>query len=158
MSWNDHYRRRDAIDAVLRRAKRDPAGPLPRTGFFTSDRELVLALQYKWSLILGGHLRVRLCETDGDELDAVTRAWRAASAAQPTLRAVLDAHLDRFPETAPMREAELRMLAQAAGLSEPGDSAEQVTKVGLALESLLLGAPSKAHAGCAVRRLVLPNA
>ncbi|MFI6032406.1 hypothetical protein [Amycolatopsis magusensis] len=158
MSWNDHDRRRDAIDAVLRRAKRDPAGPLPRTGVFTSDRELVLALQYKWSLILGGHLRVRLCETDGDELDAVTRAWRAASAAQPTLRAVLDAHLDRFPETAPMREAELRMLAQAAGLAEAGDSAEQVTKVGLALESLLLGAPAKAHAGCAVRRLVLPNA
>ena len=158
MSWHDYYRRRDAIDAVLRQAKRDPAGPLPRTGVFASDRDLVLALQYKWSLILGGHLRVQLCETDGDELDAVTRAWRAAADAQPTLRAVLDAHLGRFPEAAPVREAELRMLAHAAGLSETGDSAEQVTKVGLALESLLLGAPAKARAGCPVRRLLLPSA
>ncbi|AXB44163.1 hypothetical protein [Amycolatopsis albispora] len=158
MSWQDYYRRRDAIEAVLRHVKRDPAGPLPRTGVFDSDRELILALQYKWSLILGGHLRVQLCETDGDQLDAVTRAWRAAAAAQPTLRAVLDAHLGRFPEAAPVREAELRMLARAAGLAESDDSAEQVTKVGLALESLLLGVPEKARANCPVRRLLMPSA
>lgn len=142
MSWKDFYRRRDVMETVLRLAARDPEAPLPFTEVpdaehaFGSQEQLLLALHYKWTQILGGHLRTELTK-DADHVDAVTSAWRTAVRGNPTLRAVLDANLDRCPALRPLHEAEVRMLAVAAGLADAGEPTTEVTKVGIAFDALL---------------------
>ncbi|MBK1786186.1 hypothetical protein [Prauserella cavernicola] len=153
MSWNDFYRRRDVIDAVLRRAERDPHGALPFAEVagareaFGSEENLLLALQYKWTQVLSGRLRSEVAgpeDADGvpgggerDHVDAVSRAWRAAVREQPTLRAVLEAHAGRYASTDNAHEAELRMLAVTAGLAEPNEPRAEVTRIGQAFVALL---------------------
>ncbi|NKQ58461.1 hypothetical protein HFP15_36995 [Amycolatopsis sp. K13G38] len=146
MSWNDYYRRRDVMETVLRLAARDPEGPLPFAEVsgareaFGSEEQLLLALHYKWTQVLSGHLRAELLGED-DHVDAVTRAWRAAVRGNRALRAVLDANLDRSPALRPVHEAEVRMLAIAAGLAEAGEPTAEVTKVGAAFSTLLRQRP-----------------
>jgi len=151
MSWNDYYRRRDVMETVLRLAARDPEGPLPfaevrgARAAFGDEEQLLLALHYKWTQVLSGHLRTELLGED-DHVDAVTRAWRTAVRGNRTLRAVLDANIDRYPALRPVHEAELRMLATAAGLADPGEPTAEVTKVGAAFSRLLRQRPESRRA------------
>src|SRR5436305_14407401 len=99
MTWNDYYRRRDIIDSVLQ------AGALRFTEIpgaqdaFGSEENLLLALQYKWTLRLSGYLRTEVI-SDTDHVDAVTRAWHKAARENRSLRAVLNANADRCPALA----------------------------------------------------------
>ncbi|TCO48029.1 hypothetical protein [Actinocrispum wychmicini] len=152
MSWTDYYKRRDALDSVLVRAQRDPAGPLPRSDAFSGPAELLLALHYRWTLKLTGALGVAL-SSDQDPVDAVSAAWRRTATDNPTLHAVLSTHAARYPELRPMVDAEKRTLALAAGLAEPHEPVDEITRVGTAFEALLRTAASPA-AGSPVEQLI----
>ncbi|TNC22337.1 hypothetical protein [Amycolatopsis alkalitolerans] len=147
MGWTDFYQRRDIADAVLRRASRDPRAHLPLAEIpgakevFGSEEQLLLALQYRWSRLLSGHLRTEFEDGTDDHVEAVTRAWHRAVRANRTLRAVLDAQVERYPAVRQMHEAEVRMLAVAAGLADPGEPADEITKVGTAFFALLRHGP-----------------
>jgi hypothetical protein len=167
MGWSDFYRRRDIADAVLRQAARDPRAPLPFKGIpgaieaFGSEEQLLLALHYRWSQLLGGHLRTEFEDTT-EQVDAVTRAWHTAVREHRTLRAVLDANVDRCAALRQVHEAEQRMLAVAAGLAEPGEPVAEITKVGAAFTALLrhgstLEAPRRNPIG-QLLRILAPSA
>ncbi|MEU5695698.1 hypothetical protein [Actinosynnema sp. NPDC020468] len=135
MSWTDFYRRRDALDAALRAAARDPAAPLAwDREVFGSRDELVQALHHRWTQQLTGRLGVALEDEDVDRVDTVTRTWRALAAEQPVLRAVLDAHLP-----AGGAAGEQRMLALTAGLAELSEPVAEITRVGAAFTALIRG-------------------
>lgn len=90
MGWTDHYRRRDALDAVLRDARRDPSAPLiVDPDVFGSLHELLLALDHRWQNKLTARMETAALEGPVDE--HVVTAELAAD--EPVLRAVLDAHL-----------------------------------------------------------------
>jgi hypothetical protein len=135
MGWNDFYRRRDALDAVLRR---DPAEPLEfdRAVFEDSD-ELLLALHHRWLRQLTGRLGVALSDDD-DRVAAVRTTWRALAAEQPVLRAVLDAHL-RDPEAVGREE---RLLALTSGLAELSEPEAEVSRIGAAFLALIRSGPT----------------
>ncbi|MET0238214.1 MAG: hypothetical protein ABW224_26470 [Kibdelosporangium sp.] len=141
MSWTDYYERRDALDSVLVRAERDPAGPLPYSRMFDGPADLLLALHYRWTLKLTGNLGRVLAEAERDEsldlVDAVSGAWQRTITANLTLHAVLDAHAGRYEALLPQLQAEQRTLALAAGLAEPHEPAEEITRVGAAFMALL---------------------
>ncbi|MCE7011923.1 hypothetical protein LWC34_55305 [Kibdelosporangium philippinense] len=141
MSWTDYYERRNAIDSILVRAERDPAGPLPTSAAFADPVELLLALHYRWTLKLTGRLGMVLAEADGDPsidlVDAISDAWRKTVAENATLYAVLDAHADRYEALWPQLQAEQRTLALAAGLAETHEATEEITRVGAAFQTLL---------------------
>lgn len=172
MSWTDFYRRRDALDAVIREAHRDGDDRLPfaeipgAAEIFGSEEELALALQYKWSQLLAGALRARVAgpeEADAapagsDEVDGVTAAWRDTARRHPGLRRLLDTQLTRFPRGRRARAAELRMLAVTAGLAEPHEAPEHAARIGETLLTLAHeAAPARAcrrgAVGTLLRRL-----
>ncbi|GAA1203307.1 hypothetical protein [Prauserella alba] len=175
MSWNDYYRRRDILDTVVRRARRDPAAPLSLQEIpgaadeFASEEELLLALHYRWQQALSGRLRAEVGGPedsadlpggrDADHVEAVSRAWRKTCSDHAALRALLDAHLDEHPALRRAHEAQLRMLAVTAGLAEPGEPADEVTQVGNTLVGLMrtrasdLGAPPRNPVGQFLRKL-----
>jgi hypothetical protein len=139
MSWSDYYRRRDAIDAVLERARRDPAAGLPVTEVaevFAGPAELLPALHHRWLRALTGRVEVALCEAGADPVDAVSAAWHATAAEHPVLRRLLDEHAGD-PALRPALEGEQRMLALAAGLAGPGEPAGEVSGAGAAFLALL---------------------
>ncbi|WP_020657615.1 hypothetical protein [Amycolatopsis benzoatilytica] len=148
MSWTDFYRRREILEATVRQARRAPDAPLELDEIpgaadeFGTEENLLLALQYKWSQLLSGYLRAEFADPDeaddaGDQVDAVTRAWRQAQHDHEDLRAVLDGALTRCPALEPLHRIELHTLALTAGLAEPHEPADEIVKVGRALEALL---------------------
>ncbi len=138
MSWSDFYRRRDALDAVLRAAAADPAAPLAvDRDVFASEEELLLALHYRWMQQLTGRLGTALEDSDDDRVETVARTWRALAAEQPVLRAVLDAHLTSTEAI----EREQRMLALTAGLAELSEPSAEIGRVGAAFASLIRTRP-----------------
>jgi hypothetical protein len=145
MGWSDYYERRDALDSVLVRAGRDPEGPLPRSPGFDGPADLLLALQHRWALKLTGRLGMVLAEAERDPsidlVDAVAAAWRRTVTENQALHAVLDAHAARYEALLPQLEAEQRTLALAAGLAEPHEDAEEITRVGAAFLTLRRSAP-----------------
>jgi hypothetical protein len=159
MSWTTYYARRDALDSVLVRAKREPAGPVPHSEVFDGPAELLLALHYRWTLKLTGALGTVLAEAEQDpsidQVDAVSAAWRKTVAENETLHAVLDAHAGKFAELRPVLEAEQRNLALAAGLAEPHEPAEEITRVGTAFLALLQSSePQPARRRSPVEQLI----
>ncbi|MFF4601002.1 hypothetical protein [Amycolatopsis sp. NPDC001319] len=163
MSWTDFYRRREILEAAVRHAQRTPGEPFVLTEIpgaidvFGCEENLLLALQYKWTQVLGGHLRAELADPEdaaadgvGDQVDTVARAWRRAQSEHETLRAVLDGALTRHPSLVNLHEGELRMLALTAGLAEPGEPVEELTRVGYAFDSLVRAGTDRA--GRPVRR------
>ncbi|AIJ25242.1 hypothetical protein [Amycolatopsis methanolica] len=146
MSWNDFYRRRDILDAVLTAAARDPRSPLPfdeipgAAEAFGTRENLMLALHYRWTQLLSGHLRAEV-EGDNDHVDAVKRAWTAAVRRNRALYEVVAAHRDEYPALKAAHRAEQAMLAIAAGLAEPDEPVDEVAKVGAAFEALLSEGP-----------------
>ena len=148
MSWTDFYRRRDALDAVLEHARRNPEGGLPTNDVFPSQANLLLALHHRWTMKLTGRLGVALTEAgrdpDVDLVDAVLAGWRATAAEHPTLRRVLDQGTAEHAEAMrPAIEGEQRLLALAAGLAEPHERPEEIARVGAALLALLHNASER---------------
>ena len=171
MSWTDFYRRQEILEATVRLAARNPGEPLPleevpgAEEHFGTEENVLTALQYQWTRTLSGRLRSEVIDPDdadglGDHVDAVTRAWRAAVDEHAELRAVLDGAHDRHASLRRMHEGELRMLAVTAGLADPREPAEEIVKVGRALETLLRASreerrrPMIGH----LRRLLAPSA
>lgn len=153
MSWEDHYRRREVMDSVLTSVKRDPDAMLPfeeipgAVELFGTPEHLLLALYHRWTLILCGHLRaadlepeardVALSSAAPDYTDRVADVWRATAEEFATLRAVLDANLDRYPAAlVPALEREQRLVALTAGLAEACEPVHEVTRVGAAFLAL----------------------
>ncbi|TDP96135.1 hypothetical protein EV186_104115 [Labedaea rhizosphaerae] len=152
MSWEDFYRRRDALDAAERLASRDPEGPLPfaqvphATEVFTGPAELLLALHYRWTMKLTGRLGMAVADAESDpsidRVDAVRTAWLATAREFPVLRRLLDAHADDFDGALrPALAGEHRMLALASGLAEHGEDPEEITRIGQALLALIRTTP-----------------
>ena len=141
MGWQDFYRRRDALAAVLERAGRDPDGALrsAEADLFGGRDGLLLALHHKWLMALTGRIGVARTE-HADPVDAVAAAWRAAAAAHPDLRRLLDGNAAE-PALAPALAGEQRLLAVSADLAAPGESAEETAAAGAALLALLRAAP-----------------
>lgn len=161
MSWSDFYRRRDIIDTVLRLARRDPEGELPfaevpgAAQAFGSQENLLLALHYKWTQLLNGHLRAELAGPEDagtgnetDRVDAVTRAWHRTNREYPTLRALLTANVGHYSALRSLDDAEKRTLALSAGLADPHEPAAEILKIGSAFLALL----SHSHTRVPARR------
>ncbi|GLY66144.1 hypothetical protein [Amycolatopsis taiwanensis] len=165
MTWHDFYRRRDVIDAVLREARRDPSAPLPFADVpgardtFGDEENLLLALQHKWTLVFGGRLETELLDV-ADTVDAILRAWHSAVGANPTLRAVLDANLDRYPSLRSAHEAQQRTLAVTAGFAGIEEPTTEITRVGATIEALVRQGTPAGHASDLVskpRRMLAPS-
>lgn len=152
MSWNDFYRRRDVLNAVLDHARRDPAGGLPFDEIadvpelFGTPESLLLALHYKWVMALTGRVGVALSAADRDpeidRVDAVASAWRSTATELPDLRRLLDEGEEHDTLSSAV-EGEQRLLALAAGLSEPGDTTAEITRVGATYLALLRTTPER---------------
>ena len=140
MSWNDYYRRRDVIDAVL--ANPGPIDevfdriPEAATVFADTD-ELLLALDHKWTRALTARIGLALSDAEGDRVDAVSAAWRRTAAENPSLRRILDENTGGVLTDAAAREH--RMLALAAGLAEFAEPNDVLERVGGAFATLLRG-------------------
>jgi hypothetical protein len=154
MSWTDFYQRRDAINLVLDQARRNPGVGLPFDELptvraqFGSEEELALALQYKWSQLLLGRVGVAFVEAehdkDADNLETVATALRRAAAEAPVLRDLLESYAEKAGHAfLAALAAEQRMVAYAAGLAEPGESAEQTARVGAAFLALIRGGSTR---------------
>ncbi|HVK24794.1 MAG TPA: hypothetical protein VM677_25840 [Actinokineospora sp.] len=155
MSWNDYYRRRDAMDAVVAHAARTPEGALPYAevpgvdAVFSSHEELLLALHYRWTLKLTGRVGMAQAEAERDAsidlVDAVSQAWRTTAAEHPALRRLVDDAARTYPDLLrPALDSEQRMLALAAGLAEPHEDKTEITRVGAAFVALVRSAPARA--------------
>lgn len=154
MSWNDFYRRRDAIDAVLaaaahRRTSALPYHELPavRTAFESKD-ELLSALQYKWQRALSAQIDLALSEADDDprvdRFDLLRDAWQAATRREPTLRAILDEHAGH-PAIQAQVDSERRQLAHLSGLTSAGDTEEDAATLGGTFLALVHAGPRQRH-------------
>ncbi|WP_028850336.1 hypothetical protein [Thermocrispum municipale] len=154
MSWNDYYARRKVMNSVLKLARRAPDAPLPfaeiprAQELFGTPEQLLLALYYRWNLRLLGKLRSTVGgpedamdappRGESDNTDLVAQAWRSTFEENPTLRAVLDAHIDVYPDTLiPALEREQRLLAITAGLAEPHEPLDDITRVGASFMALV---------------------
>jgi hypothetical protein len=140
MSWNDYYRRRDVIDAVL--ASRGPIEEIftqvpDAAAVFADTDELLLALDHKWTRALTARIGLALSDAEGDRVDAVSTAWRQAVAENPALRRILDENSGGALADASAREH--RMLALAAGLGEFTEPNDVLERVGGAFAALLRG-------------------
>lgn len=147
MGWTNYYRRRDAIDQVLAHAGQHPGAGLPMheeavQAVFADRESLALALQYKWSQVLMGHVAAALVDADHDidQVEAVAAAWRTAARQQPALRDLLDGYAAAAGEEFRRAlRAEQRMVAFAAGLAEPGEPANETARIGAAFLGLVRG-------------------
>lgn len=154
MSWNDFYRRRDAIDAVLATAARRQRPALPyhelpavRAAFGSKD-ELLSALQYKWQRALSAQIDLALTEADDDpsvdRFDMLRDAWQAATRREPTLRAVLDEHAGH-PAIQAQVASERTQLAHLAGLTGAGDTEEDAAALGGTFLALVHAGKQQRH-------------
>ncbi|WP_040586669.1 hypothetical protein [Sciscionella marina] len=153
MSWDDFYRRRDAVNTVLATAARRGNGALPYDELpavrevFGTREELLTTLQYKWQQTLTGQIDVAIAEADDDpridRFDVVRDAWLAATKREPVLRAVLDAN-EHHPAISGRIANERRKLAHLAGLTSAGDSEEEATHLGGTFLALVRAGNDKA--------------
>ncbi len=152
MGWQDFYRRRDALDAAVEQ------GELRAGEVFGDERELLLALHHRWTQRLSARVELATVEADRDTdlVDAVGLAWRRAAEDNAALRELLDAHAGGLRSYV---EEEHRMLATAAGLAEPSDSAEEVASIGAAFVALQRTAPgARANPVGRLFRRLMPSA
>jgi hypothetical protein len=150
MGWNDFYQRREAIELVLRQAARNPESELAFEEIpavvreFADREELLLAMQHKWMQMLTGKVAVALDEAEHDPridgVEALARSWRDLAAEQPVLRRVLDVHTAEAGDALHAAVGrEHRMVALAAGLADPFEPVDEVTRIGSAFVSLIRG-------------------
>lgn len=154
MSWQDFYRRRDALDAVEEHARRNPAATLPFAEvpgvaeIFASPADLALALHHRWSLKLTGRVGLALADAERDpgidRVDAVAAAWRSTAREFPALRRLLDVATEAHGAALrPAVEGEQRLLALAAGLADPAEPADEIGRIGAAFLALLRSTPER---------------
>jgi hypothetical protein len=139
MGWNDYYRRRDVIDAVLAvpgTIDQIFARVPDAAAVFADTGELLLALDHKWTQQLTARIGLALSDAEGDRVDAVAAAWRQAVAENAALRRILDENAAALPEAT---AREHRMLALAAGLGEFTEPDDVLERVGAAFAALLRG-------------------
>ncbi|MGB3444962.1 MAG: hypothetical protein WBA97_40010 [Actinophytocola sp.] len=134
MGWQDFYARRDALNAAVEQGELRPSDAFP------DERDLLAALQHRWSQRLTARIEVAGLEHT-DPMDTVGEAWRSTAKDNPDLRALLDTHADD-PALHPLIDAEHRGLARAAGLTEPGDSPAEEASIGAAFVALQRTAPA----------------
>lgn len=114
MSWADTHARKAVLDAVLRRARHDPAAPpvlddIPDARrLFGSVDGVLLALQQRWTTTLATRLDQAI-EADTDPHEARARLV----AEQPVLRAVLDAGASRSSALRETQRTERRMVVSS---------------------------------------------
>ncbi|HVV08804.1 hypothetical protein [Amycolatopsis sp.] len=165
MSWTDHYRRRDIAETVLRKAARDPQGPLPFAEIpgaeqaFGTEEQLLLYLHYRWTQLLSGYLRVEFAN-ETESVDAARRAWRKAVTEHRGLHEVLEANVGRYESLRRVHETGLRTLAVAAGLADPGEPLDEITRIGSAFVALIdEGSKPRARNGLgSLLRMLAPSA
>jgi len=145
MGWQDFYARRDALNAAIE------AGELRTSDAFPDEHELLLALHHRWTQRLTARVELAELETE-DPVDAVGAAWRQTAEDNKPLRTLLDAHADTLA-LRPLINAEHRTLARTAGLTEPGDSAEEEAQIGAAFVTLQRTTPSRPERRNPVERL-----
>jgi hypothetical protein len=144
MGWQDFYRRRDELNAAVEQ------GELRAGDVFATEHELLLALHHRWSQRLMARLELAMLEPT-DPVDAVGEAWQRTAADNPELRDLLDKHAaDLRPEI----EAEQRLLATTAGLTEPGDTESEAAAIGAAFIALQRTAPDRPTRRNPVERLL----
>jgi hypothetical protein len=152
MGWHEHYQRRDAIDTAIA-----SGGELTVTAPFTDPDELLLALHHRWSMRLAGRLELAVTAAERDpnvdRVQAVGDAWRRTAEDNTALRRILDGYADR-PALRERTDAERRVLADTAGLTAPGDTAEERAAVGAAFLALLATRPRRNPVERLLRRLV----
>lgn len=138
MGWHDFYQRRDALNGVIERGELSAPAP------FRGPTEVLLALHHRWSLQLAGRVELagELDPAEADPVDAVGAAWRAAAAANPGLRRMLDEYANH-PALRAVTKAEHRMLAHAAGLTGHDDGPAEQDRVGAAFVALLRNGPAR---------------
>ncbi|MFC9894429.1 hypothetical protein ACFVMC_12100 [Nocardia sp. NPDC127579] len=104
MSWEDQHARTDIVHTVLTRAALDPADPDLFAGLPDLDRlfggpaGVLQALYYRWKI----HLEVKL-ELAMSRGQSAVEAYLELAAEQPVLRALLDAHGQRYGAAAMAR-------------------------------------------------------
>ncbi len=103
------------LNAILEQARRPSRTPTP-----VSDAQY-LGLQHRWTTMLSARLDQAIEEAIeepeyGKLAQATVEAWRRLAAEQPVLRGVLDEGLTRSEALLDALDAELRILALAAGL------------------------------------------
>ncbi len=146
MGWQDFYRRRDALNAAVAQGELRPSRAFPATD------DLLTALHHRWSQRLMSRVELAFLTTD-DPVDATASAWRETAADNAELLALLDQHKSAAV-LRPLIEAEHRMLAHAAGLTEPGDSAVEAASIGAAFVALQRSAPTHPERRNPVERLI----
>ncbi|HYJ67481.1 MAG TPA: hypothetical protein VEX15_07435 [Nocardioidaceae bacterium] len=128
MTWDAYHRREAALRSAVAVIDRRRDGQLPwheldaARAAFDGPTDLLLALQMRWHTRLAGHVDRLLAGQPMDLRAAVIRAWQAATADLPGVRAALDTHDDE-PALQTARAKELAYLASAAGLAELHDPA-----------------------------------
>jgi hypothetical protein len=84
---------------------------------FEDTNDLLLDVQMRWFQRLSGQLELKLTEGSEDPEETAIDAWKAAAAAMPGGRALLDTNLRR-PELAKALAHENRFMAIAAGVPD----------------------------------------
>ena len=128
MGWDEHKRRRAALKALLTYAEQHPTAGLPYAqvddvrAVFGDRSDLILALQYQWSQALWGRIELLSSEVrrPSDAAALAQQAWAECAAANPTLRRLLDAHLDECGRSVEaVREREQSLMLAGAASSTP---------------------------------------
>jgi hypothetical protein len=107
MGRDESRDRRAALKAVLAYAEQHPAAGLPYDVLpearesFRGRRELLLALQYRWSHALWAHIGqlsrdARRSRRFEDAADLARLAWAQCAERHPVLRRLLDEHRDEL--------------------------------------------------------------
>ncbi|KAA9154432.1 hypothetical protein FPZ12_032235 [Amycolatopsis acidicola] len=165
MSWNDFHQRRDIADSVLRKAASNPEGPLPFAEVrgaeqaFGTEEQLLLYLHYRWAQLVSGYLRAELSD-ETESVDGTRNAWRKAVARHRDLHEVLDANIGRYESLRRVHETQLRTLAVSAGLADPGEPLDEITRIGSAFVALIdeRGKPKARNGLSGLLRMLAPTA
>ena len=125
MTWDAYNRRTPVLREVLAVAdqRRDitvdeafEIVPEAKT-VFDDTTDLLLDVQMRWFQRLNGQLELHLTEGSDDPEQTAIDAWKAAAAAMPGARTLLDTNLRR-PEMAKALAHESRFMAIAAGVPD----------------------------------------
>jgi hypothetical protein len=123
MGWDEHKRRRAALKALLDYAEQHPTAGLPYAqvdevrAVFGDRSDVILALQYQWSQALWSRIELLSAQVrqPSDATALARQAWAQCATANPTLRRLLDTHLDECGRSvAAVREREQLLILAGA--------------------------------------------
>jgi hypothetical protein len=125
MTWDAYNRRTPVLREVLAVADRrrditvdEVIETVPEAKHvFDDTTDLLLDVQMRWFQRLNGQLELQLTEGSDDPEETAISAWKAAAAAMPGGRVLLDTNLRR-PELAKALAHENRFMAIAAGVPD----------------------------------------